>query len=113
MWLTRPGLAGPSAASHFSSSAIGMRLREDGRGSAAEFSGVARAGDRKAANGQAVDLVFAGRQLVLPRDVVARAGRQHLDLPVPGEPLGDVPGVQFGAAADVRAVALNNNRQLH
>jgi hypothetical protein len=46
-------------------------------------------------------------------DVVARAGRQHLDLGVAREPLGDVPRVKFGAAADVRAVALNHDRQFH
>jgi hypothetical protein len=79
----------------------------------AEFVGVARPRDREPPHQEPVHLLLARRQLVLPGDVVAGARRQHFDRPVTGQPLGDVPRVQFGAAADVRAVALNNNCQLH
>ena len=71
----------------------------------------ARPGNRRTL--MPLTVVVARRQLVLPGDVVARAGREHFDVGVPREALGDVSGVQFGAAADVRAVALNDNRQLH
>ncbi len=40
-------------------------------------------------------------------------GGEHVHLRLPREPFRDVPGVKLRAAADVRAVALNNNRQLH
>ena len=54
-----------------------------------------------------------GGQLVPPRDVVARAGRQDLDLAVTREVFGDVPRVQLGAAVDRLAVALDDDRDLH
>ncbi len=54
----------------------------------------------------------AGSSL-LPGDVVARAGREDLDLGVPREAFGDVARVQLGAAVDVRAVALDDDRELH
>ena len=69
--------------------------------------------DGEAADRDAVDLLDAGRQLVLPGDVVARAGRHHFDRRVPRQALGDVARVQFRAAVDVRAVALDDDRQLH
>ena len=42
-----------------------------------------------------------------------RARRQHLDLHVRGEVLGNVSGVLLGAAVDVGAVPLNDDRDLH
>ena len=65
------------------------------------------------ADRHAVDCLDAGRQLVAPRHVVGRAGRQHLDLAVTREVLGDVARVQLGAAVDRLAVALNDDRDLH
>ena len=52
-------------------------------------------------------------QLILPSHVVARASGQNLDRRVTGEALGDVARVQLGAAVDVRAVALDDDRELH
>ena len=69
--------------------------------------------DRETADGDAVDLLDAGRRLVAPGDVVARARREHLDLGVPREALRDVARVQLGAAVDVGAVALDDDRELH
>src|SRR6188508_78911 len=53
-------------------------------------------------------------KLVLPRNVVAvRARRQHLDRHVPGEMLGNIPRMLLGAAIDVGAVPLDDDRDLH
>ena len=71
------------------------------------------AADREAAHGDAVDGLDARAELVVPADVIARAGGDDLDLGVPGEPFGDVARVQLGAAVDVGAVALNDDRELH
>ena len=54
-----------------------------------------------------------GRQLVTPGDVVARARGEDFDLRVPRQAFGDVARVQFGAAVDVGAVALDDDRELH
>src|SRR5581483_12437350 len=67
----------------------------------------------EASNGDAVDLLGARRQLVAPRHVVGGAGRQHLDLRMLREVLGDVPRVEFGAAVDLPAVALDDDGELH
>src|SRR6185436_6552320 len=69
--------------------------------------------DRKPAHGDPVDPIDAGRPLVAPGDVIAGAGRHHLDLRVPREPLGHVARVQLGAAVDVGAVTLDHDRELH
>jgi hypothetical protein len=69
--------------------------------------------DRKSSNGNTVDLLDARRQLISPRDVVLRPCRQHLDVGASRQEFGDVTRESFGSAADVRAVALNNNRELH
>ena len=50
--------------------------------------------------------------LVLPGDVVLRAGRQHLDLVLRREPLGDQPAVVLGSAEDLGAVALDDECNL-
>jgi hypothetical protein len=61
-----------------------------------------------------VDVLDALGQLVLPRDVIVMgARRQHLDLDVRGEVFGDVARVLFGAAVDVGAVPLDDDRDLH
>src|SRR5687767_12960355 len=80
---------------------------------AAEIIGVPFAGDGKAAHGNAVDTLDAGRPLVPPGDVIPGTGGDDLDFRVPRQPLGDVSRVQLGAAIDVRAIALDGDRQLH
>jgi hypothetical protein len=75
--------------------------------------GVAFARNRIPLNLHAVHRVDAGRQLVSPRYVVARARGQHPDVRVACQMLGHVPRVQFGAAADVGAVPLHDNGNLH
>ena len=67
--------------------------------------------DAESAHRQVIDLLDTLRQLVLPRHVVDGARREHLDVGVPGEPLGDIPRVQFGAAVDGVAVPLNDDRR--
>jgi hypothetical protein len=42
-----------------------------------------------------------------------RAGRQHLDLHVLGEVLRNIASMLLGAAVDVGAVPLNDDRDLH
>ena len=74
---------------------------------------IAFAAHREAPHRDAVDLLDAGRPLVSPRHVVARAGRDDLDLRVPRQPLGDVARVQLGAAVDVGTVSLDDDCQLH
>src|SRR5947208_959165 len=69
--------------------------------------------NREPMDGNAVDLFNARGIRVAPRDVVAGAGRQHCDLRVTGEMLGDVPCVQFSAAVDLGAVSLHNDCELH
>ncbi len=74
---------------------------------------VARARVGEAADGHAADTVGALGVLVLPRDVVLGARRQDVDL-VPGrEALGDQPAVILGAAEDLGAVALDDERKFH
>src|SRR5262249_4405543 len=51
--------------------------------------------------------------LVLPRDVVAGAGRDHVDVVRDGEPLGDEPAEMLRSAEDLGAVALDDERDLH
>ena len=67
----------------------------------------------EAPHGNAVDLFHAAGPLVPPGHVVARARRHDLDLRVTRKPFGDVPRMEFCAAVDVRAVALDRDRELH
>src|SRR5690348_12389464 len=90
-----------------------MHPLEDQRGTTPEVVFVARPRHGKPPHADPVDRVEAFRKLVLPGDVVARARRQDLDVGVPGQTFRDVSRVELGAAADVRAVALNNNCELH
>ena len=90
-----------------------VRLLEDAIGSTSEQSGIAFAFHAKPAHGDTVDGFDAGRQLVAPRHVVRRARREDLDLRVFGEMLGDVAGMELGAAVDRLPVSLNDDRDLH
>src|SRR5437762_4617620 len=69
--------------------------------------------DGKSFDRDAVHCLAAGRQLVAPRQVVTRARCEDTDVGVACEVFGDVPRVQLGAAVDVGAVPLHNNRELH
>src|SRR5688572_32223237 len=51
--------------------------------------------------------------VVLPGDVVLRARRQHLDVVLGGEALGNQPAVILGSAENLGAVALDDERNLH
>jgi hypothetical protein len=51
---------------------------------------VAFVGHREPAYRDAIDLVDALRPFVPPRHVIARTGRDHLDLGVTGQAFGDV-----------------------
>ena len=91
----------------------GMCFLEDLARAPAEVEWLTFPGHRKASHGDAVDGLEARLQLVAPADVVAGAGCDDFDLGVPGEALGDIARVQLGAAVDVSAVALSDNREFH
>ena len=94
--------------------AVRMWLREDLGRPLRKLDRVALDRHWKAVDGNPVDDFQAGRQLVLPRDVIAmRARREHLDLEVLGQMLRDVTGMLLGAAVDVSAVPLDDDRDLH
>ncbi len=86
---------------------------EDEPGAMGKLDRMPPARDREAADDNAVDGFVTRRQLIAPRDVVHGPRGQDFHLRVTREPFRDVSRVQFSSAADVRAVALNNNRQLH
>ncbi len=88
-------------------------LLEHGAGSPSEFERATLVGDGEAPDGDTVDALDAFGQLVTPGDVVARAGREDFDLRVAREPFRDVTRVQLGPAADVGAVTLNDDGELH
>ena len=90
-----------------------VRLLEDSTRSASELERLPFMRNWKASDRNAVDVLDAGGQLVAPRDVIARAGRDDFDLRVPGQPLGNVARVQLRSAVDVGAVALGDDRELH
>jgi hypothetical protein len=69
--------------------------------------------DRESLDIDAVHAVRTRRQLVAPRHIVPCAGRQDRDRGVAREVLRNVPRVQLGAAADVGAVSLHDDAQLH
>ena len=91
----------------------GMDLLEHLRRSPAELVRTPFVRDREPPDLNAVDLFHAGGRSFLPRDVVAGARCHDLDGGVPREPLCDVTSMQFRAAVDVGAVALNDDGQLH
>ena len=90
-----------------------MRLFEDLRRPPTEHVDVAFPADRKPPDRDAVHPLDTGVELVAPRDVVGRAGRQDLDLDVSGEVLSDIPGMLLGAAVQLGAIALDDNGELH
>ena len=90
-----------------------MRFFEDVARAPAEIERLTLPSDRKTANRHAVDGLEARLQLVAPGDVVTGARRDDFDLGVPCEALGDIARVQLGAAVDVSAVALSDNREFH
>ena len=71
------------------------------------------AGNRKTFDRDTVDGVAARGTLVPPRDVVARARRQHADLGMFRKMLGNVARVQLGAPADIGAIPLHNDGKPH
>jgi hypothetical protein len=68
---------------------------------------------RETPNGDPADPVLTFRVLVLPGDVIAGTGGQHLHLMPAGEPLRDQPAVILGATEYFRPIALDNERNLH
>ena len=75
--------------------------------------GVARLRDREAQHAHAVHLRRPGRVVVLPGEVVERAGRQHGELDLGRDQLRDAPRERLGAAVDLDAVALDDERDAH
>src|SRR5918998_1378570 len=67
----------------------------------------------KAPHGDAANAIRALRIFVLPVDVVAGAGRQHLDVMATGEALGDQAAVILGSPEDLGAVPLHDECNLH
>ena len=92
---------------------MGMRVIEHAIGPSAEHARIARVIDSKPAHRHAVHHFRARRIVVAPRDIVARARRQHVDVGVLRQVLGDIAGMQLGAAVDVGAVALHHDSELH
>ena len=107
------GLAGPFGVEPRELVGERVGLLEHPRGSLPEETRIALVLHTEPAHRHVVDALDAGRELVAPRDVIGRARREHLDLGVPGEMLGDVPGVQLGAAVDRLPVSLNDDGELH
>ena len=89
-----------------------VRAREDPLGVAIEGVDVAGTGVGEASDRHATDAIGAFGILVLPRDVVRRARRQHFDLMLRREPLGNQPAVVLGAAKNLGAVALDDESYL-
>ena len=92
---------------------IRVLLLEDALGARGKELHVPLAIDREALDRDPVDGLRAGRIVVVPGDVIARAGRQHDDLRVRRQMLGDIARVQLSAAVDVGAIALHHDGQLH
>ena len=86
---------------------------EDVIGAQSELRLVSFMVDCKAFDGDPVDGVRSGRILVAPRQVIVSAGGEHAHLGVARQMLGDVPRVQLGAAVDVGAVPLHDDRYPH
>ena len=90
-----------------------VRIVEDPVGILVERGDVARVRVLESPHRDAADAVVPLGILVLPRNVVARARRQHLDVVLGGEPLGDQPAVILRPAENLGAVALNDEGNLH
>ena len=94
---------------------IGRRVRvlEDPLRTPAEVPWIALAVHGKPPYLDAVHGLGAGRELVAPGDVIAGTRRDDFHVRVARQTLGDVSRVQLGAAVDVSAVALYDNRESH
>ena len=90
-----------------------MPLLEHAAGSLPEHERIAFVLHLEAPDRHPVHLLDSGRELVAPRNVVGRAGGQHLDLAVAREMLRDISRVKLGAAVDRLPVPLNDDRDLH
>ena len=78
-----------------------------------ERADVARGRVREPPHRHAADAVGALGVFVLPCDVVARAGREHVHVVVAGEALGDETAEMLGPAEDFRAVPLDDEGDSH
>ena len=90
-----------------------VRLVKDALGSLPEDDRVALVLDGKAPDGDSVHAIDTVWQLVPPGHVVGGAGREDLDFGVTRQVLGHVTCMQFGAAVDRLAVALDDDGEFH
>jgi len=74
---------------------------------------VAPSSHREPEYGKAADYAETAGVLVAPGDVVASAGRNHGHFVARSQTLRDQPSMEFGAAGDLRTVALDDDGQLH
>ena len=89
-----------------------VRVVEDPLGVAVERVNVPGARVGKTTHRDAAHAIRALRVVVLPGDVVLRAGGQHFDV-MPGcEPFGNQPAVILGTAENLGAVTLHDKRNL-
>src|SRR5687767_8063627 len=89
-------------------------LREHLLGPLRELDGIAFASVLEAMHGNPVHHLLTLGEVVLPPDVILmRARGQHFDLNVVRQVLGNIPRMLLGAAVDVGAVALNDDRDFH
>src|SRR4051812_22870392 len=89
-----------------------VRVVEDPLGVAVERVNVSGARVGKTTDRDAAHAIRSFRVVVLPGDVVLRAGGQHFDV-MPGcEPFGDQPAVILRAAENLGAVTLHDKRNL-
>src|SRR5438876_756942 len=79
--------------------------------SASELNTIQR--DGVAVDDHAVHLAAAGRILIRPALVVDGAGREHLELDVPRQPLGDLAAMLLATTAHFDAVALDDEGDPH
>lgn len=93
--------------------AVAVLAVEDALLEASKAYGVARAAHRETKYRQAIDDTQAARVVVAPRHVVARASGEHGHVVAGSEVLRDQPRMEFGAAGDLRTVALDDDGQLH
>jgi hypothetical protein len=93
--------------------ADGVRPLEDRRRVAGELRRVAGMRHGEPSHRHATDRFDTRRQRIGPRDVVLRAGGEYLDLGVTRQMFSDVARMQLGAAVDVGAVPLCDDRNLH
>ena len=103
----------PEAAHPFHLLGPRTRRRENAIRMLPERVDVVRLVHREAPHQHAADAVRALAVLVLPGAPVARRGRQHLDVVLQAQLLGDQTARVLGAARDLAAVARRDERELH